>query len=96
MRIFQSFNEFICVSSVTEFSKEQNKLSSGAVYHKHHCYKSFFNFFLIVFIHRGVINFEFNFTFHIILIYNRAILNNRVTCVDFFAFLKFLQIVKHN
>ena len=34
-------SEFICVSSVTEFSKEQNKRSTSTAYHKHYCYRTF-------------------------------------------------------
>ena len=41
MKIFQFFYEFVCISSVTEFSKEQNKLTSRSVYHKHYRYKTF-------------------------------------------------------
>lgn len=37
----QLFNQFICVSFVTKFSKEQNKLSTSAVYQKHCCYRTF-------------------------------------------------------
>ena len=38
MKIFHFLNQFICVSSLTEFLKEQNKLSVCTVYHKHYCY----------------------------------------------------------
>ena len=41
MKIFQFVNQFTCVSSATEFSKEQNKLSTSTVYHKHYCYETF-------------------------------------------------------
>ena len=90
------FNQFICVSAVTEFSKEQNKPSTDAVYHNYYCYRTFFSRFavrlllkivaisVIIVIYRGVINFKFNFTFHNILIYKRATCYNRVQCcVDF-------------
>ena len=80
----------MCVSSVAEFSKEQNKRSTSTVYHKHYCGRTFFSRFTVkliyhnIIIHEGVVNFEFNFTFHNILIYNRVTLNNRVACcVDF-------------
>ena len=45
MKKFQLFNQFVCVSPVTEFSKEQNKLSINTVYHKHYCYRTFFDRF---------------------------------------------------
>ena len=36
MKIFQCFNQFICISSETAFSKEQSKLSTSTVYHQHY------------------------------------------------------------
>ena len=47
MEIFQCFNQFIRASSMTEFSKEQNKLSSITDYHKHYRYKTFFSRFTV-------------------------------------------------
>ena len=47
MKIFQFFNKFVCVSSVTKFSKEQNKLSTSTVYHKHYYYRTFFSRFTV-------------------------------------------------
>ena len=47
MKISQFFNQFICFSSVTEFSKEQNKLSTSTVYHKHYCCRTFFGRFAV-------------------------------------------------
>ena len=47
MKIFQIFNKFICFSSLTEFSKKQNKLSTSIVYHKHYCYGTFFSRFAV-------------------------------------------------
>ena len=41
MKIFQSYNQLLFVSSVIEFSKEQNKLSTSTVYHKHYCHGTF-------------------------------------------------------
>ena len=41
MKIFKFFNQFMFVSSMTEFSKEQNKLSTRAVYQKHYYYRTF-------------------------------------------------------
>ena len=41
MKIFQFSNQYICISSVTEFSKEQNKLSISTNYHKHYYYRTF-------------------------------------------------------
>ena len=38
MKIFQLFNQFVRVSYVTKFSKEQNKFT---VYHKQYCYRTF-------------------------------------------------------
>ena len=32
----------LCVSSMTEFSKESNKLNARTVCHKHYCYRTFF------------------------------------------------------
>ena len=90
--IFQSI--YVC-SSVNDFSKEQNKLSTGTVCHKDYCYTNFLSrfgmrlFSKVAVIcrnynHRGVTNFKFNFTFHNVLNYNRATFNNRVECcVDF-------------
>ena len=43
MKIFKFLNQFICVSVVTEFSKEQNKPSTDAVYHNYYCYRTFFS-----------------------------------------------------
>ena len=43
----QFFNQFLCVASVTEFSKEQNKLSTSTVYHKHYCYRTCFSRFAV-------------------------------------------------
>ena len=96
MKIFQFFNYFICVSSVTEFSNEQNKPSTRKVFYKHHCYRTFISrfarrlmlkkakFAVIIIINEDVINFKFNFTFFNTLIYNRAAFNYRVLCcVDF-------------
>ena len=76
---------------MTEFSKEQGKLNTSTVYHKHYCYRTFFSRFAVRLpskiadyndynIHGGVMDFKFNFTFHNILIYSRAIFNNRVAC----------------
>ena len=45
MKIFKFFDQFICFSSVTEFSKEQNKLSTSTVYLKHYCYRTFYSRF---------------------------------------------------
>ena len=47
MKICQFFNQFICGSSVTEFSKEQNKLSTSTVFHKCYCYRTFFRGFAV-------------------------------------------------
>ena len=48
MKIFQFFNQFTCVSSATEFSKEQNKLSTSTVCHKHkYCYETFLSRFAV-------------------------------------------------
>ena len=47
MKILQFFNQFVCISSVTEFSKEQNKLSTSTVYHQHYCYRTFFSRFAV-------------------------------------------------
>ena len=81
---------------MTEFSNEQNKLSTRKVFQKHHCYRTFNSrfarrlilkkakFAVIIIINEGMINFKFNFTFFNTLIYNRAAFNNRVVCcVDF-------------
>ena len=34
--------KLLCVSSVIEFSKEQNKLSPSTIYHNQYCFKTFF------------------------------------------------------
>ena len=47
MKIMHFFNQFICVSSATEFSKEENKLSTRTVSHKHYCYGVFFSRFAV-------------------------------------------------
>ena len=45
--MFQFFNQFICVTSVTEFSKKQNKLSTSRVCHSYYCYRTFLSRFAV-------------------------------------------------
>ena len=57
MKIFQFFNEFICASSVTEFSKKQNKIKqTSASYDKHYCYRSFFSSFAVRLLFKDSLN----------------------------------------
>ena len=96
MKKFQLFNQFVCVSPVTEFSKEQNKLSISTVHHKHYCYRNFSGRFAVKLLSKIAVIcrnythsrmrdfFKFNFTFHNTLIFNRTTFNSRVVCcVDF-------------
>ena len=46
-KTFKFFIQFMCNSSVTEFSKEHSKLSTSTVYHKHYCYRTFFSRFAV-------------------------------------------------
>ena len=55
MKKFRLLNQFICVSSVTEFLKEQKKLSTSTVYHKPYCYRAFLSRFAVILLSKIVI-----------------------------------------